>query len=135
MILSGRCHCGQVTLAFDTALAPGELPLRRCQCSFCRKHGARTVADPNGSLTIAAEPAAVVRYRFGLATADFLLCARCGAYVAAILDGARATLNANLLDCANELTQPATPVDYDGETAEARRARRLRAWTPVRAAP
>jgi hypothetical protein len=37
------------------------------------------------------EPALLTRYRWGLATADFLVCGRCGVYVAAVLsEGASA---------------------------------------------
>jgi hypothetical protein len=131
--LRGACHCGLVTVEFETE-RPEDLPVRACQCSFCRRHGARTVADPEGRLTIRAEPGSLNRYGFGLRTADFLLCACCGTYVAAVVtaNGAsRATLNAAGTLLAGFETRPAEPVSYDGETAEARIARRLGAWTPT----
>ena len=59
-------------------------------------HGTRAVADPNGRLTISAPPNGLNRYRFGLRTADYLICRSCGAYVAAVISGngeERATLN------------------------------------------
>jgi len=133
--IRGRCHCGRIGFRFDTPLAPQDLPLRRCGCSFCRRHGARTCSDPAGSVRFEiSEPAALHRYRFGLRSADFLLCAECGTYLAALIehDGkAYATLNANCFEQAELLTQDAPMVIYESETLEQRMARRVAKWTPV----
>lgn len=130
----GSCHCGAITVAFQATRPIADLALRRCGCSFCRRHGARTVADPKGRLVIRAAPGALSRYRFGLGITDMLLCARCGVYVAALIthEGRDyATLNANTLDMRDDL-EPAPPlVHYDGETAEGRVARRLANWMPA----
>lgn len=137
--IHGRCHCGRIEFHFDTALTPQQLPLRRCGCSFCRKHGARTTSDPAGTVRFGVrESQDLRRYRFGLHTADFLLCARCGAYLAAMIkhEGrAYATLNANCFDDVAVLEQEAPLVHYEGETAEQRRARRMARWTPVSGSP
>ena len=126
----GRCHCRNVELAFTTELAT--LPLRACTCEFCRRHGARTTSDPHGDVHITVhDPALLRRYRFGLATADVLLCGRCGVYVGVVLaaeDGAWATVNANTFEPMP--TGVATPVGYDGEDAAQRVARRRASWTP-----
>jgi DNA-3-methyladenine glycosylase I len=42
-VLSGRCHCGNIELAFESSVPAEQLPLRACVCSFCRAHGARFV--------------------------------------------------------------------------------------------
>lgn len=131
MILRGGCHCGGLTVEFETAIAPEALPLRECQCKFCRMHGARNATDPAGRLRIVAAAAALGRYRFALGTADFLVCRRCGVYVACTLDDRVASLNTRVLDEAARLSGPVTPVRYDGETAAERRARRLSRWTPA----
>ncbi len=93
------------------------------------------MTDPAGSLEIRIrDPDQVSRYRFGLRTADFLICRTCGVYVTAVctVDGATyATLNCNVLDDRSAFTQPAARVDYDGEAAPERLARRRRAWTPA----
>lgn len=134
-VLGGGCHCGDVQVRYETRDPAARLALRACQCDFCRKHGARTTADPAGRLEIrAAAEANIVRYRFALCTADYVLCGRCGVYVAALLEaGGRsvATLNANLLDDPGLRDREATPVDYAGETASQRTARRLGRWTPA----
>jgi hypothetical protein len=134
--LTGRCHCGNLGLEFETAIPVGQLQVRADQCSFCRKHGARTTSDANGHVTVfAREPEKVRRYRFAYATADFLVCTACGVYVAAVVfadDGsAYATLNVNCFDRAGELTQEAIPVSYE-QSASERVARRRSRWTPAR---
>jgi hypothetical protein len=133
--LAGGCHCKNVTIAFTTSRPPTELPLRACQCSFCRRHGARTTSDPAGRARIVvADAAALARYRFGAKTADFLVCARCGVYVAPVMSsGGRtlATINVNALDDGAPFDRPAQPMDYDAESAEERVVRRLARWTPA----
>ena len=133
--MHGGCHCGNVTVEFETTFSPGELPLRADTCSFCAKHGARTASDPRGSVRLEVRATNdLMRYRFGLRTADFLVCRRCGIYIGAVVaigGKSYATLNVNTFDCAPALTQPARPVSYDGETSSARIARRAANWTPV----
>lgn len=131
-----RCHCGAISLAFTTRRAPSALPLRECQCSFCRKHGARTTADPDGFAEIrVTDKAALLRYRFGLGTADYLVCARCGVYLAAVMEeGGRAwaVLNVNAFADRAAFAGAATPMVYDREDEAQRRARRRKLWTPAR---
>src|SRR5438132_673814 len=95
------CHCGALRLAFMTDVAPSQWRVRACQCAFCRAHGARTTSDSAGSVRFTIlDSAALVEYRFGLRTAEFLLCARCGVYIAAMVTTPRgrfATINVNAL--------------------------------------
>jgi hypothetical protein len=135
MILRGACHCGQVEVTFETAMSVADLPLRACGCSFCRRHGTKAVADPNGLVTISAPHNGLTRYRFGLRTADYLICRTCGAYVAAVISGngeERATLNVTATAISELADRRAESVDYDRESVEGRRARRLASWTPSR---
>jgi hypothetical protein len=133
--LRGGCHCGNVAVALDTARDPSELPLRACQCSFCRRQGARITTDPGGLLRIwVREPALLLRYRFGLGMTDFLLCGRCGVFVSAMMTpegGALATLNVNVLEDGAAFQRETTAVSYDAESREARATRREGAWTPA----
>jgi hypothetical protein len=132
-VFQGSCHCGVLRVRFATSVPPSKLPLRKCTCSFCRKHGATAVTDREGRLEIRiVDPAEAVRYRFGPRTADFLICGRCGVYVAAVLStsgGAVATLNANVLDDRAAFTQAPEPVSYDDETPQERLMRRAERWT------
>jgi hypothetical protein len=114
--------------------APAQWAVRACQCSFCRGHGARTTADPQGSVTFQVSDASKLkRYRFGTRSADFLICGECGVYVAALITSGRgqfATLNINTIRAPLNAPDP-EPVSYDEESSEQRQARREQRWTPV----
>ncbi|MGE0488962.1 MAG: GFA family protein [Vulcanimicrobiota bacterium] len=128
----GGCHCGQLAVSFETAIPAAQLRLRQCACRFCRLHGAVTATDPSGRVSFEGGPR---RYRFGLATADFLLCPQCGVYLGALLsaeEGQFATLNINTLHQTEAFGQPPAPTEYGDETRENRIARRIRLWTPAR---
>ena len=128
--LEGGCHCGAITAVFETALAPDQIDVRADQCSFCRRHGAKTVSDPAGRLTIRFVEDSVRRYRFGGRTADFLVCRDCGTYVAAVMED-YGVLNVVGADIAVLASREARPVDYESESADERRARRRQRWTPT----
>jgi hypothetical protein len=136
--LEGTCHCANIAIVLETEQDPRSLPLRACDCSFCRRHGARTTADPNGRARIGIRDRSLVSlYEFGLRTARMVVCARCGMYCAAVLrDGERAwaVQNANLF-LHPAFDRPAQPVSYEGETAEQRIARRKKLWTPLASEP
>jgi hypothetical protein len=131
---SGRCHCGNVAFTFQSSLPAEQLPIRACSCSFCRAHGARTTSDPNGHARITVhDPNQLIRYRFGLKTADFLICGRCGIYVGAVItvdSTCYAVLNTNTFNSAESFTREARAVNYDGETETERIRRRQANWTP-----
>ena len=129
---AGQCHCGALGVSFSSARRADQLPVRACACSFCRRHGALSTSDPAGTLEFIAHDASVlVRYRFGLGTADFWVCARCGVYLGAVMDGAYGIVNVRALDERDAFTCQPAPFDYDGETALQRRARRVERWTPA----
>lgn len=132
---AGGCHCGAVTVEFESAAAPAQLDVRACQCSFCRKHNTLAIADAAGQLTVRARDAASLnRYRFGLETAEYLLCAHCGVYVAAVTvdEGEpRAICIVNALDDRVAFTREPLLPNYDAETREERVSRRELSWTPV----
>jgi len=154
----GGCHCGNLSYVFEASAPLETLGLRADMCGFCRAHGARNTSDPNGAMRIRVRDAAKLkRYRFGLKTADFLVCGRCGVYIGALLDdggespptprlrragertlgrrsfsvGGWFTVNANTFRDRPALDFPAVPHDFDAEDAAGRIARRKRNWTPV----
>jgi len=131
----GGCHCGAIAIRFESEIVPAETEVRACLCSFCRRHGSRAVSDPAGRLTVTVKDAAVVqRYRFGLATADYYLCGRCGVYVAAVLEDAGKLYGiaiVNALDAAAAFSRPPKPADYSAEDEAGRRRRRLDRWAPA----
>jgi len=132
---AGRCHCGNLEVTFETRQHPEDITVRACGCSFCRHHGARTGSDPKGRIAfVVHDPAALNRYRFGLGTADFLLCRTCGVYVGAIMEdggSAYAIVNVNTFDWPHPFEREGIPMDYGGESEAERRARRAAGWTPV----
>lgn len=136
--IEGGCHCGNLRLAFHAAGAFEDLPVRACQCSFCRKHNVRATADPDGRLEIAiADAGRLSRYRMGLGITDYIVCASCGVYVAATMEDEEAgrtlaTCVVNALDIAPERVREPSPIDYEGETARSRLERRRRRWMPAR---
>ncbi|TSE00537.1 aldehyde-activating protein [Mesorhizobium intechi] len=132
---TGGCHCGNVGLRFSTELDPTQIEVRACQCAFCIKHGSRAVADPDGRLIVSVEDEARLhRYRFGLRTADYLICRDCGVYVAAVTSddrNPRAIVIVNALDDRPLFSREPVAVDYDAESREGRVARRQARWMPV----
>ena len=132
---SGQCHCGAVKVEHISAIAPAAAEIRECQCSFCRMHGARAVSDPNGRLRFSElRPGALQHYRFGLATADFLVCSQCGVYVGCVLtdgDDSVGIVNIRTLEDNALFTSQPIAADYDGEQKSDRVTRRLTNWTPA----
>lgn len=132
---AGSCHCGALGFAFHTALPVGEWSVRACQCGFCRAHGAVTTSDPSGRLTFRVDRReSLQRYRFGLKTADFLLCSGCGVYVGAQIETPRGAFGIiNTLAIAPHPTDlpGAKAADYDSEGSGERIRRREQRWTPL----
>ena len=134
-LIEGGCHCGNVSFQFEATAGLDVLGLRACQCSFCRAHGARTTSDPDGAIRIAVRDAdRLTRYRFGLRTADFLICRDCGVFVGALMDdGGRRffTVNANCFKPPPAYDIVGVAHDFGGEDAAGRTGRRAAKWTPV----
>ncbi|MBX2854030.1 MAG: hypothetical protein KTR21_03525 [Rhodobacteraceae bacterium] len=134
MRYTGGCHCSNITLSYETHIPPGETVTRACQCSFCRKHNTLAVADPVGGVEIGVKSEHDAnRYRFGLETAEYLLCRVCGVYVAALTVAApqRALVIVNCLDDRLVFSRAPTASQYDHETLEERLQRRAATWTPL----
>lgn len=107
----GSCHCGAVRVAL--AQAPAEVTV--CNCTLCRKTGARWVYAPPAEVTISDAPLeAYVRADMAEPALQNLRCAACGILVAwRAFDPAypRMGLNANLLDPALIDALPVRTVD------------------------
>ena len=133
MTLAGHCHCGAIRVELDPGKPVAELPLRACQCGFCRRHGARTTSDPMSRLHIEAAPGSLTRYRFGRRATDALICGECGVYVASVIevdDRLFATLNVAGTGLEAFAGREPEPAVYDEETDEEKLARRKARWTP-----
>ena len=92
------------------------------------------MTDPAGAAVIAASESSINRYQFGLKTADFIVCNRCGNYMGAFFDDdgqGYVTLNVNTFAERAEFTADIQSANYDAEDAESRIARRRLRWTPA----
>jgi hypothetical protein len=131
---TGACHCGAIRGTLHATTPAAELQVRSCQCTFCTRHGAMTVSDPAGSAIFEIDGAALARYQFGTRTGTSLVCGRCGMYAGVIVEDAGRTwsaLNVRGLAIPELAGRTAQPVVYDGETSQARIARRKAKWTPT----
>ena len=135
----GRCHCGAIGYQYTCATPPMEWAIRACQCRFCRAHDALSTSDPAGTIAFEApDPELLQRYRFGLRTADFLLCRRCGVYIGAVIDtpkGRFGIINTHALSDPQPTMAAREPVSYDGEDTGGRVARREERWSRVTGFP
>ena len=131
----GGCHCGNIHVRLRLSKPPEDSPLRACTCSFCRSHSPRMVADPEGLFEVWADDwSQVENYRFGTRTCDFLICRRCGVFIASVSEltaGTRAVVNANCLSERERFTSPPVVHDFEDETIETRLSRRAANWMPA----
>jgi hypothetical protein len=131
----GGCHCGNIHVSLRLTKPPEDNPLRACTCSFCRSHNPRMVSDPEGLLEVQADDWSLVEnYQFGTRTCNFLICRRCGVFIAAVAEmteGARAVVNVNCLGDRGRFTAVPATHDFEGETIEIRSSRRATNWMPA----
>jgi hypothetical protein len=132
MRIEGRCHCGNISYALQWPGDGAEIPVRVCGCSFCTTHGGAWTSHRDAELIAQVrEPALVAKYRFGTGTADFHVCARCGAVplvTSGIDDRLYAVVNVNTLEGVKASSLVRTATRFDGESAGDRLERRKRNW-------
>src|SRR5262249_16760880 len=126
----GGCHCGNVAYTLHWPSDDG-LVLAKCGCTFCTKQGAIYTGHRDGRLSVTVkDAAALTRYKFETGTAYCYFCARCGVYLfptSKIDAQGYAVINANSL---KDFVAPADikTMSFEGETLQARLARRRRTW-------
>lgn len=132
MLISGSCHCGNISFALNWAPEPSAIPARACTCSFCTKHGGVWTSCPTGSLRVTVkDPAFVSRYSFGTKTAEFHICSRCGVVpvVTSRIDGRLyAVVSVNAFEGVAPSRLQRASATFEGESEEARLARRKLNW-------
>jgi hypothetical protein len=132
MLLTGSCHCGNISFTLRCEPAPANLPARACSCSFCRKHGALWTTHPAATLKVGVkDPACLSRYAFATETAQFHVCSRCGVVplVTSRIDGRLyAVVNVHALADVDAAFFLHAAVSFDGESEAQRLARRQRNW-------
>ena len=132
MLISGSCHCGNISFALDWQPEPTEIPARACTCSFCTKHGGVWTSCPTGFLSVHVRSASRASvYAFGTKTAEFHVCTHCGIVpvVTSTIDGAvYAVVSVNALDNVRPELLRRDSVSFDGEGTGDRLGRRKRNW-------
>ena len=132
MLISGRCHCGNISFALDWGPEPSEIPARACTCSFCVKHGAVWTSCPTGTLTVSVKDRArVSTYAFGTKTAQFHVCTACGVVpvVTSRIDGRLdAVVSVNAFENIEPALLQRAPATFESENEQARLNRRKRNW-------
>jgi hypothetical protein len=132
--IHGSCHCGNVSYELTWPDDAHTIRARRCGCTFCAKHGGVWTSHPAGSLVVRVlRPTAISRYEFGTGTAEFLVCARCGAVplvTSRIAARLYAVVNVNTFDDVDAARIEISPASFDGEDVGDRLARRARNWIP-----
>ena len=134
VLISGKCHCGNISFALDWRPEPSEIPARACTCSFCAKHGGVWTSCPSGALQVRIEDRSrVSRYAFGTKTAQFHICTACGVVpvVSSRIDGRLyAVVSVNAFENVEPSLLRRAPASFDAESEETRLARRRRGWIP-----
>lgn len=132
MLISGKCHCGNIAFKLDWQPEPKTIPARACSCSFCIKHGGVWTSCPTGSLTVQIQDSTrVSTYSFGTMTAEFHVCAGCGVVplVTSTIDGrVHAVVSVNAFENVDASMLQRDSVSFDGEGQGDRLARRKRNW-------
>jgi len=132
MLITGKCHCGNIAFELEWKGDPHEIPARACGCSFCVKHGGIWTSNPNSKLEVAVRDATLVsKYVFGTETATFHVCSRCGAVPLVTSEIARhlyAVVNVNVFDNVDQSRLRPATADFEGEDIGSRLARRKRNW-------
>jgi hypothetical protein len=132
MLLSGKCHCGNIRLDLEWDGDPPRIPARACGCSFCMKHGGVWTSNPKARLAIGIrERSLVSKYAFGTRTATFHVCGRCGVvpFVTCEMDGrVYAVVNVNTLENIEPAWLDRASASFEGEDLASRLARRKRNW-------
>ena len=132
MLISGSCHCRNISFALTWSPEPSEIPARACTCSFCAKHGGVWTSCPTGSLKVNVGDASLVsRYAFGTRTAEFHVCTRCGVVpvVTSRVEGhLYAVVSVNAFDGVDPSLVRRASATFEGESEEDRLARRQRNW-------
>ena len=132
MVITGKCHCGNIGVQLDWAGDPPRIPARACGCSFCVKHGGVWTSNPAARLIVAIrDPSLVSKYEFGTRTATFHVCAQCGIVplvTSEIGNRLYAVVSVNVLENVDPAWLDRAPANFDGEGVESRLARRQRNW-------
>lgn len=132
MLITGSCHCRNISFTLTCEPAPANMPARTCTCSFCTKHGTVWTTLPSAFLKVSVkDPAHLAKYAFETKTAEFHLCTTCGVVpvVTSKIEGRLyAVVNVNTLENIDPSLFQHAAANFEGESEAVRLARRQRNW-------
>jgi len=132
MLITGSCHCANISFALAWEPEPSEIPARACTCSFCTKHGGVWTSCPTGSLKVTVKDQSLVsKYDFGTKTAQFHICSKCGVVpvVTSRIDGRLyAVVSVNAFEGVEPSLLRRASATFEGESEDARLKRRKKNW-------
>jgi hypothetical protein len=109
----GSCHCGSTRFRVRTDRNKVVL----CNCSICRKKGARNFRVAPSEFEILRGQEALVEYKFGTGIASHFFCRHCGTHPYSIPRSAPDMINVNLqcLENLDEIEGTFETVHFDGQ--------------------
>lgn len=132
MNIEGECHCGNIRFELDWPGDGSQIAARACGCTFCTKHAGSWTSHPQAKLSAEIGDASLLsKYAFGTRTADFYVCARCGAvpFVVSSIDGhSYAVVNVNTFKGIDPSSLERSASNFDAEETGERLERRARNW-------
>ena len=133
-LIRGGCHCGNIRFVLWWPKSESEIPVRKCGCTFCRKHTGAWTSHRDSELAIEIDDKSLVsEYNFGTETADFYVCSVCGVVPLAmseIDEELYAVVNVNSFEDLGDFSFSSSTSDFDGEDTVSRLERRKRNWIP-----
>lgn len=132
--IEGACHCRNIHYQLRWPGPATSIPIRKCSCTFCRKHAGAWTSHPGAELVTKIEDASSIsKYRFGTTTADFYVCSLCGLvpFVFSEIDGnLYAVVNVSTFEDVDISKLDSSATNFDGEDTASRLERRKRNWIP-----
>ena len=132
--IRGSCHCRNIQFVLEWPNSEPIIPVRKCGCDFCSKHGGAWTSHPQAQLVVHVDnSSAISKYSFATGTADFFVCTSCGVVPLVLSDideRLYAVVNVNSIDDTESLAFSSTTTNFDDEERDARLQRRERNWIP-----
>jgi hypothetical protein len=132
MLITGKCHCGNISWSLDWPAEAPDISARACGCTFCIKHGGVWTSKRGATLNVSVRDSATSsKYVFGTKTATFHVCSRCGAvpFVSSeIANRLYAVVNVNTFEGVDQSSVRIARSNFEGEDVESRLSRRALNW-------
>lgn len=130
--IDGTCHCGNIPFVLRWPESETDIPIRKCDYTFCQKHTAAWTSHRSAEQAIKInDRSRISKYNFGTKTADFFVCSVCGVVpfvLSEIDDQQYAVVNVNTFENIGNFSLSTSSTNFDGEDTVSRLERRKRNW-------